>query len=68
MNKELIKKLEQELKEVDEKLAKLNRFISICDANKVGRNHLQLLHIQYTAMQTYYNVLSARIELIESED
>lgn len=69
-NKELINKLEKEQDELNEKLHKLDLFITKQDKSQtISDLQLNLLNVQCDAMSAYSNVLEMRIDdLKENSD
>ena len=65
MAKDFRDRLKKEFKELNKKLEKLNDFIETQDFEKLSDEMRNLLMIQITAMATYSNVLSARIEYLK---
>lgn len=62
-NKELIKKLKKEQDELNEKLHKLDLFITKQDKSQtISDLQLNLLNVQCDAMSAYSNVLEMRID------
>lgn len=65
-NKELIKKLKKEQDELNEKLHKLDLFITKQDKSQtISDLQLNLLNVQCDAMSAYSNVLGMRINDLE---
>lgn len=65
-NKELIKKLKKEQNDLNEKLHKLDLFITKQDDSQtISDLQLNLLKIQHDAMSNYSNVLGMRINDLE---
>ena len=64
--RELLMKLEQEKKELNIKIQKLNKFRGTVEWNELSVNHKCLLDIQLNAMQTYLETLVSRIIDIKS--
>lgn len=69
-NEELIKKLKKEQKDLNEKLAKLDLFITKQKNNQtISDLQLNLLNVQSDAMSAYSKVLGMRIsDLKEHQD
>ena len=67
-NKELIKKLKKEQEDLNEKLHKLDLFITKQDDSQTISNYqLKLLRDQHKAMWVYSEVLGMRISDLEDE-
>ena len=65
-NKKLIKKLKKEQNDLNEKLHKLDLFITKQDDSQtISDLQLNLLKIQHDAMSNYSNVLGMRINDLE---
>lgn len=65
-NEELVKKLKKEQKGINEKLHKLDLFITKQDNSQtVSDLQLSLLNVQCDAMSAYSNVLGMRINDLE---
>lgn len=65
-NKELIKKLKKEQEDLNEKLHKLDLFITKQDDSQtISDLQLNLLSVQCDAMSAYSNVLGTRINDLE---
>ena len=65
-NKKLIKKLKKEQEDLNEKLHKLDLFITKQDDSQtISDLQLNLLKIQHDAMSNYSNVLGMRISDLE---
>jgi len=58
-------RVEIELKELDEKLTKLDSFVGTEMFKKLSEQQKRLLQIQACAMATYSNILVTRLELWE---
>lgn len=68
-NKELIKKLKKEQDDLNEKLHKLDLFITKQDNSQtISDLQLNLLNVQCDAMSAYSNVLGMRINDLEEQD
>lgn len=67
-NKELIKKLKKEQDDLNEKLHKLDLFITKQDNSQtISDLQLNLLNVQCDAMSAYLNVLGMRINDLEEQ-
>lgn len=67
-NKELIKKLKKEQEDLNEKLHKLDLFITKQDDSQtISDLQLNLLNVQCDAMSAYSNVLGMRINDLEEQ-
>lgn len=67
-NKELIKKLKKEQDDLNEKLHKLDLFITKQDNSQtISDLQLNLLNVQCDAMSAYSNVLGMRINDLEEQ-
>lgn len=67
-NKELIKKLKKEQDKLNEKLHKLDLFITKQDKSQtISDLQLNLLNVQCDAMSAYSNVLGMRINDLEEQ-
>lgn len=67
-NKELIKKLKKEQEDLNEKLHKLDLFITKQDNSQtISDLQLDLLNVQSDAMSAYSNVLGMRINDLEEQ-
>lgn len=61
----MIKKLEKELKKLNENRAKLSKFLSKQNQKTLSGNQLSLLQEQKQAMGKYAKVLKLRIEYLK---
>lgn len=67
-NQELIKKLKKEQEDLNEKLHKLDLFITKQDDSQtISDLQLNLLNVQCDAMSAYSNVLGMRINDLEEQ-
>jgi len=65
---DFIKRLENELNELNEKLDKLTVFIGTGNFDKLSVQHQKLLLSQQSTMARYSNILSDRLNLSKEED
>ena len=63
----LIIKIEDEAKELLEKIRKLSIFLESAQYESINKEHKRLLYSQYMAMRYYYSCLEDRIELLKKE-
>ena len=63
----LIIKLEEEAKELLEKIRKLSNFLVTAQYESINVAHKRLLHTQYRDMRNYYSCLKHRIELLKKD-
>ena len=69
-NKEIIKRLREELEQLRQKIMNLkiflqtNKFLNITLSNKI---QAELLHTQLETMEKYQNILISRIALIQDD-
>lgn len=62
--KDVIKRIEDERTELDEKLNRLNIFIGSDAFDKLDEENIKLLLIQQATMVKYSNILTDRINLL----
>lgn len=67
MNKETIERLKQELREVNERLVKLVKFLQTRKYLSLSYANCTLLKMQAEVMDKYADILTIRIELNERE-
>ena len=63
----LITKLEEEAKELQEKIRKLSIFLYSAQYESLNIAHKSLLYSQYRDMRNYYSYLKHRIELLKRD-
>lgn len=63
----LIIKIEEEAKELREKIRRLAVFLDSAQYESINIAHKRLLHTQYRDMRNYYSCLKDRIELLKKD-
>lgn len=63
----LIVKIEEEAKELKEKISRLADFLGSSKYENLNKAHQKLLYSQYKAMKNYHACLEDRIELLKKD-